>query len=335
MCSCKRDFMNKQKIAVVFPGQGSQSLGMLKELSERYPIITQTFSEASSIVGENLWTLAQEGPIEKINLTAWTQPLLLASDVAMWRVLSNLFPNLNQKIAFLAGHSLGEYAALVASGAIDFNLAMQFIILRGLAMQNAVPENVGAMGAIIGLEEPIVEVICEQIVSENKTISFPVLAPANFNSLGQTVISGHRKLVNAALDLAKQAGAKLAVLLPVSVPSHCQLMMPAQKVMEKSLKNTKFSNMQIPVIKNIDAKPYSDVSEIGPSLLAQLIQPVQWIETIRFLMNQNVGTIIECGTGRVLSGLNKRIDKSLQLFSTSECGDFFQTMQFLLDANEW
>lgn len=323
--------MQTKKIALVFPGQGSQSLGLLSELSNHYAEIKKTFHEASLIFGEDLWEIAQQGPLEKINNTAFTQPLLLAADIAIWRVLTNLIPNLISKIQYLAGHSLGEYAALVAGGVLEFKTAMQLVTLRGLAMQDAVPENMGAMGAIIGLDEMSVQAICDSVLAECKARlqNHRILSPANFNSVGQIVISGHKECVDLALMQAKEKGAKMAVLLPVSVPSHCDLMLPARFAMEKALKNVVFHLPTIPIIKNVDAKPYADISEFTPNLLSQLTDPVQWVNGIQFMMANQIDVIIECGPGRVLTGLNKRIHSTASLFSTSEQSDFSKTLDYL------
>ncbi len=301
--------MTANKIAIVFPGQGSQSVGMLGDLSSSYPQIQQTFDEASQALGRDLWALAQNGPAEDINQTQNTQPLILTASVAMWRVLQS---ELITQPVMMAGHSLGEYSALVCAGSVDFVDAVKLVEQRAMFMQEAVPEGEGAMAAILGLEvENLIE-ICEQ-AAEGEVVS-----AVNYNAPGQVVIAGHTAAVNRAIDLAKEQGAKRALPLPVSVPSHCSLMMPAAEKLLTVMSTIEFASPAIPVLHNTDVSQYNDAVDIKRALGQQLHTPVRWVETIEALANAGVDTVIECGPGKVLSGLNKRIDKSLRLHSTGD-----------------
>jgi [acyl-carrier-protein] S-malonyltransferase len=295
--------MTKMKVnkhlAFVFPGQGSQSVGMLKDLSEEFSEIRHTFDLASQRLGYDVWELVSQGPAERLNETERTQPALLAASVALWRVWRahhGISPE------FLAGHSLGEYSALVCAEAIDFADAIALVALRGRLMQHAVPMDSGAMAAIVGLTAAKVKTLCE-MVEQAETA---VVAPANFNSLEQTVISGTRDAVLRVVQLAAEEGAKLAKVLPVSVPSHCQLMASAAGELAQTLKNTPVNSPRIPIIHNVNVEILSHPDDIRQALVMQLSQPVRWVETLQFLVEQGITTIYECGPGKVLSGLIAR-----------------------------
>jgi [acyl-carrier-protein] S-malonyltransferase len=294
---------------IVFPGQGSQSVGMLADIAKQYPEVEKTFDEASQVLGFDLWHLVAEGSKEKLDQTQHTQPALLAASYAIWQILKNRYP---LKPTMLAGHSLGEYTALVAAEALDFKEAVHLVALRGQWMQEAVPAGQGAMAAILGLDEEQVITICEQSTKPNEIVS-----PANFNTIGQIVIAGHHDAVMRAIPLAKEAGAK-AILLPVSVPSHCALMTPASEQLAATLHTISFKKPIFTVLKNIDATPYDGAASIQEGLAKQLTMPVQWIAIIRHFIKQSVHTIVECGPGKVLTGLNKRIDPSLTLMMTCD-----------------
>lgn len=302
--------MSTSPLGMVFPGQGSQSVGMLADVAARYRMVEETFAEASSVLGYDLWQLTVQGPAEELDKTIHTQPALLAASVAVWRILQQekkLTPSI------MAGHSLGEYSALVCAGALDFKDAIKLVAARGQYMQEAVAPSVGAMAAIVGLEEKVVVDICKQCV-----VAGEVLTPANFNSVGQVVVAGHKKSVEQAIALAKEQGAKLAVLIPVSVPSHCALMRPAAERLEALLATTMLHKPTIPVLNNVDVAFYNDAESIRRGLVKQLYMPVRWVETIQAFINNGVTQILECGPGKVLTGLNKRIDKSLQLMTIAD-----------------
>lgn len=300
--------------AIVFPGQGSQSVGMLKEISDQYPIVKQTFDQASSMLGYDLWELTQQGPATVLDQTVHTQPALLVASYAIWQILRQYEMSAP---AFLAGHSLGEYTALVCAEALSFESAVKLVAARGQFMQDAVKSGEGAMAAIIGLDENVITEICESIALPQE-----VLSPANFNSIGQVVIAGHVAAVERAMKLAKEKGAKLVVQIPVSVPSHCELMQPAAEQLAQLLDQTEFKTPQIPVVNNVDVSVYTDAASIRMGLTKQLYKPVRWVETIQYFAKQGVTRIIECGPGKILTGLNKRIDKSLQLVSVTDAENF-------------
>jgi [acyl-carrier-protein] S-malonyltransferase len=288
--------------AFVFPGQGSQSIGMLADLAASFPIVEQTFAEASAVLGYDLWQLVQNGPESDLNQTDKTQPAMLAAGIAVWRVwqAENSF-----QPTFLAGHSLGEYSALVAAGAIDFQDAIKLVAKRGELMQEAVPAGEGAMAAILGLEDAQVINLCKQASIHG------VVEAVNFNSPGQVVIAGAATAVNQAIDLASAAGAKRALLLPVSVPSHCALMQPAAEKLALELAAIDVKAPTTPVIHNASVTSTTDVNEIRSLLAKQLFSPVRWVESVAYLAEQGVDTLVECGPGKVLAGLAKRIDKNL------------------------
>lgn len=284
------------KSALFFPGQGSQSVGMMAGF-EGVAIIKETFNEASDLLGVDFWRMATEDN-DLLNQTQHTQPLMLAAGVATWRVyqiMKGVTP------AFLAGHSLGEYTALVAAEAISYTDALPLVKFRAEAMQRAVPEGVGAMAAILGLDDETVNAVCADSAQGE------VVTSVNLNSPGQVVIAGNKAAVERAMILAKEKGAKRALPLPVSVPSHCALMQPAAEQLAEHIKNVKVSAPAIPVLHNADVVAYSDPDKIKDALVRQLYSPVRWVETIQFLHRLQVNKTAECGPGKVLTGLTKRI----------------------------
>lgn len=291
-------------LAFLFPGQGSQSIGMLADLAAAYPAVEETFAEASDVLGFDLWRLVQEGPEEELDQTANTQPAMLAAGVATWRIWREATERLP---AWMAGHSLGECSALVAAGALGFADAVRLVALRARLMQEAVPPGEGAMAAILGLDDPKVVAACKEASTPDS-----VVTPANFNAPGQVVIAGARQAVERAVAVAKAAGAKRAVLLPVSVPSHCALMAPAMEKFAAALSETPFDSPRdrIGVVHNVDVAMHPSPEVIRAVLAQQISQPVRWSETIRFLSDQGVRRFVECGPGKVLAGLNKRIVSS-------------------------
>ncbi|MFV0487114.1 MAG: ACP S-malonyltransferase [Vibrio fluvialis] len=297
------------KFAIVFPGQGSQAVGMLAELGEQYDVVKQTFAEASDALGYDLWVLVQNGPAEDLNQTFRTQPALLASSVAIWRVWQEL--GLEQP-EVLAGHSLGEYSALVCAGVIDFKAAIKLVELRGQLMQEAVPAGTGAMYAIIGLDDAAIAKACEEAAQGD------VVSPVNFNSPGQVVIAGQKDAVERAGALCKEAGAKRALPLPVSVPSHCALMKPAAEKLAVALEALAFNTPQIPVINNVDVVAETDPAKIKDALVRQLHSPVRWTEGVEKMAEQGIEKLIEVGPGKVLTGLTKRIVKTLDAAAVND-----------------
>lgn len=288
-----------KKIAFVFPGQGSQAVGMLGELASHFPIITETFAEASQVLGYDLWQLTQQGPEELLNQTERTQPALLAAGVAVWRVWqqqTDILP------VIMAGHSLGEYTALVCARTLAFTDAIKLVAARGRYMQTAVPANQGAMAAIIGLENSQVDELCKTAAEGE------VLSAANFNAPGQVVIAGHVHAVERGIAQAKAAGAKLAMRLAVSVPSHCELMRPAAEQLTIELHNITVKLPAISVLHNVDITRSSSETAIKDALIRQLYCPVRWVDTIEHFAKEQIDLIIECGPGRILTGLNKRIN---------------------------
>ncbi len=299
----------QSNLAVVFPGQGSQSLGMMNGLLEIKPELKEILDTASEILTYNILDVITSGPEDKLNQTEVTQPALLTTAYATWLVLKE---NSDKLPAVLAGHSLGEYTALLCAGVISFEDAVALVAERGRCMQKAVPADVGAMAAILGLEDQQVIQVCTD-VAENEIVS-----AANFNSPGQIVIAGHKQAVERAVDAAKDAGAKRAMLLPVSVPSHCMLMKEAAEEFESSLNKTNFNDASIPVLQNVDAKIKSSSAEIKSALLEQLYKPVRWVDCITNMKSMEITKIIECGPNKVLSGLIKRIDRSFELFPIND-----------------
>ena len=293
------------KLAFVFPGQGSQAVGMMAELAQAYPLVQETFAEASEVLGYDLWALCQNGPADKLNQTEFTQPALLAAAYAAWRVYCA--QDNAVKPDYLAGHSLGEYTAWVCSGAMQFVDGVTLVEKRGQLMQAAVPAGEGAMAAIIGLDDEVVTAVCKEAKQEQ------VCAPANFNSIGQVVIAGEVAAVERALVLAKEKGAKIAKMIPVSVPSHSPLMQAAADQLKPLLESVTIAKPEIPVVNNANVVLPVTPADIRQGLVCQLTRPVRWVETIQFFVNAGVNHIVECGPGKVLTGLNKRIDKSLLL----------------------
>ena len=289
-------------LALVFPGQGSQSIGMLAQLAQTWPQVQETFEEASQALGYDLWQLTQEGSPEELNQTDKTQPAMLAAGVAVWRVWLAAGGAQPQ---YMAGHSLGEYTALVCSGALDFTDAVKLVQKRGQLMQAAVPEGEGAMAAILGLSDDDVHAVCQEAAQGD------VAQAVNFNSPGQVVIAGTKAAIERALPIAKEKGAKRALLLPVSVPSHCDLMKSAAEFLAVELEGIELGVGNVPVPHNVDVKMHQDADDIRAALKAQLHQPVRWVETIACLADLGVDTVIECGPGKVLAGLNKRINKNM------------------------
>jgi [acyl-carrier-protein] S-malonyltransferase len=289
--------------AFLFPGQGSQSVGMLVDLAERHTSIRTTFEKAGHVLDENLWRLVSEGPEEELNRTELTQPAILAASVALWRVWNDLG---GPKPAKLAGHSLGEYSALVASGALDFETAIALVSERGRQMQAAVSAGEGAMAAILGLEDDVVEAICREVAEDQ------VVAPANYNSPGQIVIAGNSAAVERAMHKCTEAGARRAVILPVSVPSHSSLMQPAAEAMTEALARIELRTPTIPVIHNCDVAEHEQPDEIRTALINQLCSPVRWTESVRAITGSGIMKLAECGPGRVLSGLGRRIERGAQ-----------------------
>ncbi len=286
--------------AFLFPGQGSQSIGMLSELAGTYSVIQQTFGQASDVLGYDLWDLVQNGPVEDLNTTDKTQPAMLAAGVAVWSVLNE---KKVEKPQFLSGHSLGEYTALVCAGALEFEDAILLVRDRGLYMQAAVNAGDGAMAAILGLDDSVVISVCENAAQND------VVSAVNFNSPGQVVIAGHAAAVERAIVMAKEAGAKKTILLPVSVPSHCALMKPAAEELQQRLATITISQPEITVINNVDAKIVGDGEQIKDGLVKQLYQPVRWVECINQMIALGTTDFIECGPGKVLAGLNRRISR--------------------------
>ncbi|SFX12008.1 ACP S-malonyltransferase [Marinospirillum alkaliphilum] len=296
-------------LAFIFPGQGSQQIGMLAELAERYAVVRSTFEEASTALGYDLWQLVQEGPAEQLNRTDITQPAILAASVAVWRVWKELE---GARPDWVAGHSLGEYSALVCSGAMDFADGLRLVRARGEFMQAAVPQGQGAMAAILGLEAAQIEQACAEAAQGE------VVAAVNYNAPGQIVIAGSVKAVERAIAACQAAGAKKAMPLPVSVPSHCELMRPAAEKLANELNLIQLNRPRVPVVQNVHAAPETEVAAIRENLVAQLYRPVRWIESIEFMAAQGVDTYVECGPGKVLVGLNKRIVKSARSLAVND-----------------
>lgn len=291
-----------QSFAFVFPGQGSQHLGMLAELAAQHAVIQETFAEASEVLGYDLWDLVQNGPEADLNQTDKTQPALLTAGVALWRLWQQQG---GEKPTIMAGHSLGEYTALVCAGAISFADGVTLVRKRGEFMQAAVPAGAGAMAAILGLDDEGIKAACVSAAEG------AVVSPVNFNCPGQVVIAGEKAAVERAIDACKAAGAKRAVPLPVSVPSHCALMKPAADQLAEVLASISVSLPSIPVVQNVAARVPATPDELKQNLLAQLYSPVLWTDCVQAMVAQGVETTLECGPGKVLSGLNKKIHKAL------------------------
>jgi [acyl-carrier-protein] S-malonyltransferase len=293
-------------LAFIFPGQGSQSVGMLADLGSEYSVVKDTFDSASNVLGYDLWNIVQQGPEDKLNQTDVTQPAMLSAGVAAWRVWQE---KRGTQPVVMAGHSLGEYSALVCAGGLAFEDAVTLVADRGRFMQEAVPVGEGAMAAVLGLDDAVVEQACEQAVDGD------VVQAVNFNSPGQVVIAGNTRAVERAVENAKQAGAKRALMLPVSVPSHCQLMEPAAHYLAERLQKVEIKAPTIDVINNVDVQIEADPDAIKDALVRQLCNPVQWVKTIQKMSADGIDTLVECGPGKVLAGLNKRIDKKMAMYA--------------------
>lgn len=306
--------------AFVFPGQGSQAIGMLSELSTKFPLVKQTFDEASEVLGYDLWQLTQMGPEKILNQTEKTQPALLAASVAVWRVWLDQG---GENPELMAGHSFGEYSALVCAEAISFKDGVKLAQLRGQFMQEANPEGDGAVAAILGLRDEEVIEICKYSSQGD------IVAPANFNAPGQIVIAGHKAAVERAIIQAEEMKAKRVVLLPITVPVHTELMKPAANRMAESLAEVTFSMPKIPVIQNVDATIKENVESIREALVKQLYNPVQWTKTVKKMAEEGMIFVFECGHGKVLSGLNKRIARSLRASSIMDIYTLEQALNSL------
>tara|TARA_B100000686_G_C16591831_1_gene863792 strand:+ start:53 stop:988 length:936 start_codon:yes stop_codon:yes gene_type:complete len=302
--------MNKDpKLAIVFPGQGSQTIGMLDNLITIDKKAREIVNIASDVLGYDILKIISDGPKEKLDSTEVTQPaILLTSYVTwlLWKHESNAIPSV------LAGHSLGEYTALLCADIISFEDAIMIVSERGKYMQQSVPDSTGAMAAILGLDDSLIEQLCSNAAEDE------IVSAANYNSPGQVVVSGHKNAVNRMINLAKNAGARRAILLPVSVPSHCALMKDTANKFSKLLDKITFNNAQIPILQNVDAKLKTNAADIKTALIKQLYEPVRWVDTINEIHRIGVTKIIECGPNNVLSGLIKRIEKSFELFSISD-----------------
>ena len=309
--------------AFVFPGQGSQSVGMLAPLAGTEPLVQETFAEASEVLGYDLWKLCQGGPEEELGKTERTQPAMLAAGVATWRVWRKHGGGLP---AAMSGHSLGEYSALVCSGALDFRTAVGLVQFRGQAMQAAVPAGQGAMAAILGLDDADVEAACREAVQGNVG---EVVQGANFNSPGQVVIAGTVAAVDRAIELAKAKGAKRAIKLPVSVPSHTPLMQPAAERLAARLQQVKFGSPEVRDIYTVDVRKHGDEASIRKALVEQLVKPVRWTETIRAMLADGARVIVECGPKGVLTGLNRKIErnKDIAMLSIEDAESLQQALQ--------
>ena len=300
-------------LAFVFPGQGSQSVGMLAELAELHPIVRETFAEASDGAGVDLWALSQGGPEEMLNRTEYTQPALLAAGVAVWRAWHGQG---GRSPALLAGHSLGEYTALVAAGALSLKDGAHLVRLRGQLMQDAAPAGVGAMAAVLGAEDALVQEVCEAVSGTE------VVVPANFNSPGQIVIGGHAAAVDKALAMLGERGVRKAVKLAVSVPSHTPLMREAANRLAEAMAGLSWRMPDRPVVQNVDARVHESVDAIRDALVRQLYLPVQWTGCVQSLAGKGATRMAECGPGKVLAGLVKRIDKSIDARAIGAVGEF-------------
>lgn len=310
------------KVAFVFPGQASQYPGMGKELAEKYSAAHAVFEEADKALGFSISKICFEGTEDELKLTANTQPAILTVSVAAFRVLAEkgIYPD------FVAGHSLGEYSALVAAGGLKFVDAVRLVHKRGTYMQEAVPAGQGAMAAILGISPAVVQDACKRAAEGE------ICSPANLNSPEQTVISGHANAVKRAVEIASQSGAKRAVILPVSAPFHSALMMPAQEKLEKDLLATHFSDLQIPLVTNVDADSTRKGDEACQALIRQVTMPVRWEESMRFLLDENVRTFIEVGPGRVLTGIMRQIERSVTTLSVEDDKSLAATIEKIVAA---
>ncbi len=314
------DSGTRDDLGLVFPGQGSQSVGMLAELGAAFDTVRATFDTASGVLGYDLWRRIQEGPAEQLNQTSCTQPAMLAAGVAVWRCWREQGGPLP---AVMAGHSLGEYTALVCAGALDFADAVGLVERRGREMQAAVAEGSGAMAAVLGLDDDQVVALCQEAAAGE------VVSAVNFNSPGQVVIAGDTAAVERAMALARAAGARRALRLPVSVPSHCALMKPAAERFADALADVRIEAPSIPVLHNVDVTTHDEPDAIREALARQLYSPVRWVETVQAMTGRGVHTLVEAGPGKVLTGLNKRIDKSLEALVVQTPDDLHKALQTL------
>lgn len=305
-------------LAFVFPGQGSQRVGMLADLALVYPVVVDTFAEASEALGYDVWKLVQTGEQEQLNLTERTQPILLTASVALWRLwqqCGGAMPTV------LAGHSLGEFSALVCAEALPFDAALCLVRARGQFMQTAVPVGEGAMAAVLGLEDAVIEEICEQAAKAG------VVEAVNYNSPGQVVIAGQAMAVERAVELCKEAGAKRALPLPVSAPFHTSLMRPAGARLAEAMAEVAFAAPRIPVVHNVHCRPEFEPAAIRTLLEQQIYSPVRWAGCVEYMVATGVDTVVECGPGKVLSGLNKRIHKPLACLALEDCQSFDKALE--------
>lgn len=308
-------------LAFIFPGQGSQSLGMLGSLAESFPSILDTFKIVSDEIGFDVWDLIQNGPLTRLNQTENTQVAMLTADVAIYKLLQQNGINTGK---WMAGHSLGEYAALVCANAINLPDAAKLVARRGQLMQETIPEGHGAMAAIIGLTDEQVADVCLKASTPDSQVM-----PANYNAIGQVVIAGHALAIQRAIEIAEEHGARMAKIIPVSVPCHCTLLTDAAEVFEDYLAAAHFKVPEIAVISNVDLSIYKSTEQIRTLLKAQLVNPVRWVETIQLIQSKGVENIIECGPGKILSGLIKRIDKSLSVTCVQDKASLEQALSDL------
>lgn len=311
-------------LAYVFPGQGSQAVGMLADLADAHPIVKESFAEASAALGYDLWQVSQQGPAEKLNQTQVTQPALLAAGVSVYRLWQQLG---GQQASMMAGHSLGEYTALVCAGVIDFAAAVKLVEYRGQAMQEAVPKGAGAMAAILGLDDEQVIQACGQAAGDE------VVSAVNFNSPGQVVIAGQVAAVERAIEIAKQMGARKAIPLPVSVPSHCALMHSAADKLAVRLEEIEFKSATMPVVQNVEAQVCGSAADIRSALVRQLYLPVRWVECVQYMASHAVDSLLECGPGKVLTGLNRRIDRGMGMYPVYDSGSLQAALEKTATGN--
>ena len=296
-------------LAFIFPGQGSQKIGMLAELAKKYSVITETYSEASDVLSYDLWDLSQNGTKEEIMLTECTQPLLLTASVALWKVWRQEGGPLPE---LMAGHSLGEWSALVCSEVVEFKDAVRLVRNRGAYMQEAVPLGEGAMAAIIGLDDKTIKSICRE------SCQYQEVTAVNFNSPGQVVIAGNLAAVNRAMVSCKEAGAKRALSIPVSAPFHTGLMKPAAQRLSEDIGRTNFSPPRVLIVHNVNAETELSPQKIKNLMIEQISRPILWVDCINFVVQKGISDLVECGAGKVLGGLCKRIDSSLGIYSTED-----------------
>ena len=310
----------QQNLAFVFPGQGSQSVGMLSDLNSVHPVVKQTFDQASESFGRDMWALAQQGPEQELAQTEITQPIMFVAGVAAWRAwceASELRPSI------LAGHSLGEYTAYVCAGSISLEQGVALVKRRGELMRDACPAGQGKMAAIIGLDDDSTKTVCADAAQGQ------VVQAVNFNAPGQVVIAGNSEAVDRAIALAKESGARKAMPLAVSVPCHSDLMKPAAQELAQRLRDTNIAAPSIPVVNNIDGKVELDPLKIGEKLMVQLYSPVLWVASVNYMVEQGVESMVECGPGKVLCGMSKRISKSLSVSSLQDSSGFDSTLASL------